>query len=144
MASFIKEIIHRHAGQRGNAIALIEAERRLTWQQVENAVASLSRRLIAEGVGPETRVGVCCKRASDMVLSMLGIMAAGGTYLPLDCLYPPDRIQFMVKDAGARLALIDPTTQKLFDETAGLRFLEISGSANSEAAQVDASPTPSL
>ena len=55
----------------------------------------------ALGVGPETVVGLCVERSPEMVIGLLGILAAGGAYLPLDPHYPAERLAFMLADAGA-------------------------------------------
>ncbi|MFL5108598.1 MAG: amino acid adenylation domain-containing protein, partial [Xanthobacteraceae bacterium] len=53
------------------------------------------------GVGPEVIVGLCIARSPAMVVGTLGILKAGGAYLPLDPDYPPERLAFMLADAGA-------------------------------------------
>jgi amino acid adenylation domain-containing protein len=66
------------------------------------------------GVGPEKLVGLCMQRSPKMVVAALGIMRAGGAYLPLDPAYPSERLAFMLKDAPV-VALIteDPAKQQL-------------------------------
>ena len=55
----------------------------------------------ALGVGPEVVVGLCVERSPEMLVGLLGILKAGGAYLPLDPDYPPERLAFMLADAGA-------------------------------------------
>ncbi|MCB1056354.1 MAG: AMP-binding protein, partial [Acidobacteria bacterium] len=70
-------------------------------------LARRSRRLAHElrrlGVGPETVVGLALDRSPGLVVGMLGILEAGGAYLPLDPVYPADRLAFMLEDSGARV-----------------------------------------
>ena len=56
-------------------------------------------------------VAVCMQRGLDMPIAMLGIMKAGGAYLPLDPEYPPDRLDFMLKDAAVGVVLTDAATR---------------------------------
>ena len=56
-----------------------------------------------EGVGPETLVGLCVERSLEMVIGLLGILKAGAAYVPLDPSYPPDRLIYMLDDAGVSL-----------------------------------------
>ena len=58
----------------------------------------------ASGVGPEVVVGLCVERSLEMVVGLLGILKAGGAYLPLDPDYPPERLAFMLADAGVACA----------------------------------------
>ncbi len=48
-------------------------------------------------------------RSLDAVVGLLGILKAGGAYLPLDPLYPPDRLAFMLQDAQPRAVLVQPS-----------------------------------
>ncbi|MCM3906014.1 MAG: amino acid adenylation domain-containing protein [Pyrinomonadaceae bacterium] len=57
------------------------------------------------GVGPDVLVGVCLERSIDMIVGLLGIMKAGGAYLPLDPAYPKERLAYMVDDAGVAALL---------------------------------------
>ncbi|WP_037945612.1 AMP-binding protein, partial [Streptomyces sp. NRRL WC-3774] len=56
-------------------------------------------------MGAESVVGLCLPRGVDMVVAVLGVWLAGGTYLPLDPEYPADRLEFMVADSGAQVVL---------------------------------------
>lgn len=65
----------------------------------------LARFLRALGVGPETFVGVCLERSVDLVVALLGILKAGGVYLPLDPHYPAERLSFMVRNTNTPVLL---------------------------------------
>ena len=67
--------------------------------------SQLAHHLRALGVGPEVVVGLCVERSLEMLVGLLGILKAGGAYLPLDPDYPPERLAFMLDDAGAPLLL---------------------------------------
>ncbi|SCL28052.1 amino acid adenylation domain-containing protein [Micromonospora pallida] len=79
-----------------------------TWTYAElNAAANrIAHRLRVAGVGPETLVGVCAERSFELVAGLLGVLKAGGAYLPLDPEYPADRLAFMVTDADAPVVLV--------------------------------------
>src|SRR5205823_243050 len=57
------------------------------------------------GVAPDSRVGICVDRSPEMMVGLFGIMKAGGAYVPLDPTYPRDRLEFMLRDGGARVLL---------------------------------------
>lgn len=84
----------------------------LTFQDTTLSYAELNRRanriahfLIAEGVRPDTLVGLCLERGVDLVVALLGIMKSGGACLPVDLGCPFGRVAFMLKDASAHVLL---------------------------------------
>jgi amino acid adenylation domain-containing protein len=86
-------------------IALIAGDERLTYAELARRASSLADRLGALGVGPETPVGLCLERNADLVVAMLGVLAAGGFYVPLDPAYPAERLAFLLADSGCRVIL---------------------------------------
>ena len=73
----------------------------LTYGELDARANQLAHHLRALGVGPEVVVGLCVERSLEMLVGLLGILKAGGAYLPLDPDYPPERLAFMLADAGA-------------------------------------------
>jgi amino acid adenylation domain-containing protein len=61
-----------------------------------NRLAHYLRRV---GIGPETLVGIYTGRSPEMIVGVLGVLKAGGAFLPLDPSYPPERLRFMLDDA---------------------------------------------
>src|SRR6185312_11682851 len=77
----------------------------LTYGELVARAGALACHLRRLGVGPESIVGLCVERSPEMVVGMLGVLKAGGAYLPLDPAYPRERLAFMLEDSGARLVL---------------------------------------
>ncbi|MBB82910.1 MAG: non-ribosomal peptide synthetase [Deltaproteobacteria bacterium] len=75
----------------------------LTYDALNARANRLARRLIDEGVGPECVVAICLDRSPEMVVAMLGVLKAGGAYLPLDAEYPAERLEYMIEDAAVQL-----------------------------------------
>ena len=50
-------------------------------------------------------VGICLERSPELVISLLAILKAGGTYVPLEASYPEERLQFMLKDTGTQIVI---------------------------------------
>lgn len=83
-----------------DAVAIEHEGSRLTYAELNRRANQLAHYLRAKGVGAEVRVGICVGRCLDMVVGLLGILKAGGVYVPLDPEYPPDRLKFMLEDSN--------------------------------------------
>jgi amino acid adenylation domain-containing protein len=90
-----------------DAAALVFGEEQLTYDALNLRANRLAHRLIREGIGPESRVGLFAERSPAMIVGLLAIMKAGAAYLPLDPVYPAARLAFMLADAKPSLILTD-------------------------------------
>ncbi|HEX3526027.1 MAG TPA: amino acid adenylation domain-containing protein [Thermoanaerobaculia bacterium] len=99
----LHEAVARVAARTPEAAALeVEVEEgSLTYRELAERSAALARRLRAMGVGPEVPVALCVERSADLVVGLLGILSAGGVYLPLDPEHSAARLGFVLGDAGA-------------------------------------------
>ncbi|MFJ4306582.1 amino acid adenylation domain-containing protein, partial [Streptomyces pseudovenezuelae] len=101
----VHELIVARAVEAPDAVAVVSGGRVLSYGGLVERAGRLARVLRARGVGAESVVGLCLPRGVDMVVAVLGVWLAGGTYLPLDPEYPADRLEFMVADSGAQVVL---------------------------------------
>ena len=79
--------------------------RRLTFRELDERAEAVGRYLTTKGVGPNVGVAICIERSPELVVAMLGVLKAGGYYLPLDPDYPADRLAFMLDDARVPVLL---------------------------------------
>ncbi|ASZ12182.1 non-ribosomal peptide synthetase [Chitinophaga pendula] len=86
-------------------IALVFEDTILTYQQLNERANQLAHFLRKNGVDRETWVPVCMPRSSDMIVAILGIMKAGGVYVPIDTATPGERIAYILNDTGAKVIL---------------------------------------
>ncbi|MGR6319148.1 amino acid adenylation domain-containing protein [Micromonospora soli] len=110
--------IEERAAATPDAVALTIEGRSLTYAELNAAANRIAHRLRAAGVGPETLVGVCAERSVELVAGLLGVLKAGGAYLPLDPEYPADRLAFMVTDADAPVVLVQQHLRDVLPDTA--------------------------
>jgi non-ribosomal peptide synthetase component F len=101
----VHELFARQAGRTPNAPAVTDGIQTLSFGELERRANRLAHHLISLGVGPESVVGVCLDRSPRVLVALLAILKAGGAYLPLDAGQPVERLTFMLKDAGATIAL---------------------------------------
>ncbi|MCP4659060.1 MAG: amino acid adenylation domain-containing protein, partial [bacterium] len=89
------------------AVAVLSVAQHLSYRELNRRANRLAHHLRAMGLRPEELVGICMGRSPAMVVAILGVLKAGGAYLPLDPGYPPERLAFMLEDAGVRVLLSD-------------------------------------
>ncbi|MFB7785592.1 amino acid adenylation domain-containing protein [Streptomyces vinaceus] len=87
--------------------AVICAGQEVTYRELDAWAESIADRLRA-AVEPGTPVGVCVERSPSMVAALLGVLKAGGCYVPLDPGLPAERIAYIVRDAGLRTVVAGP------------------------------------
>jgi amino acid adenylation domain-containing protein len=104
----VHQLVDRQAAERPDALAVVAGDVRLTYRDLVGAADGLARRLRARAVGPDVVVGVLAGRTAEMVVACLGVLKAGGAYLPLDPDYPAERLAFMVEDAGLAVVVAAP------------------------------------
>ncbi|NKY66083.1 amino acid adenylation domain-containing protein, partial [Gordonia rubripertincta] len=103
----IADLVGARVADSAQSIALVTGERTLTYRDFGLRIAAVARTLIAEGVGPNTAVGVIMRRSAGTVIAVHAIMAAGGQYVPIDPDTPADRARYMVETAGIGPVLVE-------------------------------------
>jgi amino acid adenylation domain-containing protein/non-ribosomal peptide synthase protein (TIGR01720 family) len=101
----IHELFEAQTARTPDAIAVADDRRAVSYGELNRRANRLARELVARGVGPDMRVGICTGRSWDTVLGVLAVLKAGGAYLALDPAYPPDRLAYMLEDSGVALVL---------------------------------------
>ena len=97
----LPELFAAQVAKTPDAVALVFEEESLSYGKLDACANQLAHHLRSLGVGPEVVVGLCVERSPAMLVGLIGILKAGGAYLPLDPSYPPERLAFMLEDAGA-------------------------------------------
>ncbi|HEX3154980.1 MAG TPA: amino acid adenylation domain-containing protein [Candidatus Angelobacter sp.] len=87
--------------------ALILGGQSLTYGELNACSDHIADQLRSLGVGSEWAVGVNVQRSMNMVIALLGILKAGGIFVPLDAGYPNERLAFMAQDAALKAVLTD-------------------------------------
>ena len=88
-----------------NAYAVQSGNECLTYYELNSRANQVAHYLQKLGVDPETLVGIFMERSLEMIIGLLGVLKAGGAYLPLDPAYPEERREFMLKDSQARVLI---------------------------------------
>ena len=101
----VHELFEERAQRTPEAVAVVFEEQRLTYRELNRRANQLAHHLRALGVGPGVLVGICVERSLEMVVGLLGILKAGGTYVPLNPSYPATRLEFILGDTQAPVLL---------------------------------------
>ncbi|MDQ8035568.1 MAG: amino acid adenylation domain-containing protein, partial [Bordetella sp.] len=104
-AHTIHGLIEAQARRQPGAPALRCDGETLSYGELDARANRIAHRLIAAGVGPESKVGVALPRSIDLVVSLLAVLKAGAAYVPLDPTYPEDRLRYMAADSGLQVVL---------------------------------------
>lgn len=94
----IHQLFEEQVEKTPDKIAVSFENQQLTYQQLNQRANQLARHLQKINIRPETIVGICLERSLDLIIGLLGILKAGGSYVPLDPAYPYDRLAFMLQD----------------------------------------------
>ena len=104
----VHHIVAAIALRKPEAAAVVSDGVTFTYRELMERANALCAALQARGVGSESIVGLCVQRSIDLIAGMLGILLAGGAYLPLDPDYPRERLQFMIKDSEMMVVATQP------------------------------------
>jgi amino acid adenylation domain-containing protein len=103
--SCIYELFDEEARRRPDSVALAVENEGVTYRTLNRKANALARVLADRGISGESRVGICLPRSTDMIVSMLAVLEAGGAYVPMDATYPSSRLEFIATDANIEAIL---------------------------------------
>ncbi len=131
----LHQIFEEQAAHMPDNVALVLGNDQMTYRQLNEQANRLARTLQACGVRSDTVVGLAVDRSFEMVIAMLGVLKAGGAYMPMDPDYPVERKVYMLENSGAKVLL----TKKAFDlPFAGETFyLDDASVYNSDASNLE-------
>jgi amino acid adenylation domain-containing protein len=100
------EIFEKHADNFPDKIAVSSKGESYTYKQLNERANQLARTLRRSGVKANTPVGLFADKSLEMIVAILAIIKAGGCYTPIDTEYPQQRIDFVIKDSGLTIILV--------------------------------------
>ncbi|MCP4660684.1 MAG: amino acid adenylation domain-containing protein, partial [bacterium] len=104
-AGRVSELFEAQAARRPEAIAVVSRRRHLSYGELNARANQLAARLRCLGVGADVIVGLFLEGTPEAMVAILGVLKAGGAYLPLDPAYPGERLAFMIEDSRVPVVL---------------------------------------
>ncbi|MCM2540693.1 non-ribosomal peptide synthetase [Burkholderia glumae] len=104
----VHALVAAAAARTPQALAIVAPGGNLCYGELDALANRYAHALIAAGVAPGDRVGVCLPPSARLVAVVLAIGMAGAAYIPMDPAYPAERLQAMVDDARPTLTIVEP------------------------------------
>jgi amino acid adenylation domain-containing protein len=110
----LHELFAEHARQQPDAVAARYGVEHLTYRELDEQSNQMAHYLLDQGLSSEDLVGVFLNRSAGMIVAVLGILKAGGTYVPIDVDYPAAQLKFIAGDTKLRLVLTENSVRGRF------------------------------
>ncbi|WP_345025737.1 amino acid adenylation domain-containing protein [Streptomyces sedi] len=134
-------LVAARAARTPDAPAVVFGARTLSYAEFDSAATRLARRLRALGVRAETPVAVRLRRGPELVTAVLGVLRAGGVYVPIDPEHPRARREFVLADSGARV-LVHRAGESEEEPPPGVRALDLDAAPEPPGAEPAALEAP--
>ena len=108
----VAELFEEQAAQTPNAVAVVFGPKLLTYAELNADANQLAHYLKGLGLGPESLVGCCMERSSELIVTLLGILKVGAAYVALDPNTPSTRLQCILEDAKPTVIVVQSERQK--------------------------------
>jgi len=96
------DLIDETCRRRPTHVAIEAHDRHVSYEELEQESNRLAAHLVKGGIRSGDRVGLCIDRGADLVVSLIAILKAGASYVPLDPHHPAERLRDIVTDAGVK------------------------------------------
>jgi fatty-acyl-CoA synthase len=115
-ASTVDGVLHRSALRTPSRVALLFADRRWTYRELDDAVTRAAGHLRELGVAQGDRVATYGKNSDAYLLAFLGLARLGAVHVPINYALTGDELAYLLEQSGSRLLLVDPALARFVDE----------------------------
>jgi non-ribosomal peptide synthetase component F/NAD(P)-dependent dehydrogenase (short-subunit alcohol dehydrogenase family)/acyl carrier protein len=113
----LHELVEEQAAKCPGAVAVEAGDCRLTYQELNAKAGRVAHYLTNLGAGPRMRIGVCLDRSPELIIALLGILKAGGSYVALEPVCPPDLLARVLAHADISVVLTRESMQRVLLNT---------------------------
>ena len=118
----IVELFDNQVQKTPDNIAVVYGEEKLTYKELNEKANSLANYLVKQGIKKEEPIPVILERSTNLIISIIGIIKAGATYVPIATDFPADRIKYIIQDCNAKFVI---TSSKKDNEDLKIKKLYI-------------------
>ena len=125
----VHELFEEQVRKTPDAVAVVFEEESVSYGELNRQSNRLAHYLRSLGVRPDDRVAICLERSAEMIVALLGVLKAGAAYVPLDPVYPVDRLRLMLADSEPAVLLTQGAVERAFFAGCGegLCVVEVEG-----------------
>lgn len=111
----ITEMFKKAVNVDPNHIAILSEEGNLTYKELDDKSNQMAHMLKEKGIGQNKIVALLMDKSPRFIISLIAVIKAGGAYLPIEPSYPTERINYMLEDSGAVLAVCDESYAEVLE-----------------------------
>ncbi len=119
-----QQIFEEQVEKTPDKLAVVFEDTQLSYKELNTKANQLARLLRAHGVKEDSIVGIMMERSIDMIVSILGVLKAGGAYLPIDFNYSDDRIDYILNDSKTKLIITKGKYQEKIKSNIDIKIIE--------------------
>ncbi len=113
----IHEFFEYQASRNPDNIAVVFENHSLTYKELDQRANQLAHYLQKYKIEPDVLVGVCLERSCEMMIALLGVLKAGGGYIPMDPDYPKDRLAYIAENSNAPVLITQESLLSFLPES---------------------------
>lgn len=117
--SRVYDYVDKQAERNPDKIAIQCGNDRITYKELKERSEQFYLCLKEKGIQSKDVIGVCMNRSIDLIVSLLAVMKADAIYVPIDVIYPQDRISYMIENSNMKLILSDASSKNMLDKVSG-------------------------
>lgn len=103
----------KQAEQNPTKTAIRFDDQKLAYQELANKAQNIANQILNIQADGNCVIAICVSRGPELIVSLMGILQAGGAYLPIDPRYPTERIEYILKDSNVSIILTDKNTHEI-------------------------------
>lgn len=109
------DLFREQAEKNPDNIAVVYKDKKYTYSEADEYSDKIAKYLVYCELERGNIVGVLVPRSEYITICSLAVLKAGGAYLPMDTSYPPERLNLMIQDSGAKMLITTPELSELID-----------------------------